>query len=112
MVQFGGGARGSGSFSQLLKALINPSKYSNTAATNADAANQEGSITSSFLFPGRVPFAVYVEYAGEDTSRGRNYLLGNTALSWGIQFPAPVQALRLHPGTHRVAKRVVRQQHL
>jgi hypothetical protein len=71
----------------LLKALINPSKYSNTAATNADAANQQGSITSSFLFPGRVPFAVYVEYAGEDTSRGRNYLLGNTALSWGISFP-------------------------
>ena len=87
VVQFGGGARGSGSFSQLLKALINPSKYSNTAASNADAANQEGSITSSFLFPGRVPFAVYVEYAGEDTSRGRNYLLGNTALSWGISFP-------------------------
>ena len=41
VVQFGGGARGSGSFSQLLKALINPSKYSNTPASNADAANQE-----------------------------------------------------------------------
>ena len=35
----------------------------------------------------RFPFAVYAEYAGEDTSRGRSYLLGNSALSWGIHFP-------------------------
>src|SRR5262249_9170066 len=32
-------------------------------------------------------FEVYVEYAGEDTSHGRNYLLGNSALSVGIHFP-------------------------
>ena len=48
-------------------------------------------------FPARVPFAVYVEYAGEDTSRGRNYLLGNSALSWGIHFPRLCEALRPHP---------------
>jgi len=34
-----------------------------------------------------VPFAVYAEYAGEDTSHGQNYLLGNSALSRGIRFP-------------------------
>lgn len=89
LAQFGGGARGNGSLSQLLKALFNPSKYSNTSLANLDkdATNQQASITSSFVFTGRVPFAVYAEYAGEDTSRGRNYLLGNSALSWGIHFP-------------------------
>jgi len=90
LVQFGGGARGGGSLSALFNAIVNPSRYSNTNANlsvNQKATNQEASVTSSFLFPGRVPFAVYVEYAGEDTSRGRNYLLGNSALSWGIHFP-------------------------
>lgn len=87
LAQFGGGARGNGSLSELLKALFNPSRYSNSTTASQDATNQQASITSSFLFTGRVPFAVYAEYAGEDTSRGRNYLLGNSALSWGIHFP-------------------------
>jgi hypothetical protein len=89
LAQFGGGARGNGSLTQLLKALFNPSKYSNTTTENLDqdATNQQASVTTSFLFGGRVPFSVYAEYAGEDTSRGRNYLLGNSALSWGIHFP-------------------------
>ncbi len=89
LAQFGGGARGNGSPSQLLKALFNPSRYSNTTNANLDqdATNQQASVTSTFLFTGTVPFAVYAEYAGEDTSRGRNYLLGNSALSWGIHFP-------------------------
>jgi hypothetical protein len=89
LAQFGGGARGNGSITQLLKALFNPSKYSNTTNANLqqDATNQQASITSTFLFTGKTPFAVYAEYAGEDTSRGRNYLLGNSALSWGIHFP-------------------------
>src|SRR4029453_9363289 len=49
--------------------------------------NPLASITSSFLFPGKTPFAVYFEYAGEDTSAAKNYLLGNSALSAGIHFP-------------------------
>ena len=57
----------------------------------------------------RRPFAVYVEYAGEDTSRGRNYLLGNTALSWGIHFPNLFRRCDL---TVEMTERVVRQQHL
>ncbi len=90
LAQFGGGARGGGSITDLLRALVNPSRYSNlNPGLSADqkATNQEASLISSFLFPGRVPFAVYAEYAGEDTSHGRNYLLGNSALSWGIHFP-------------------------
>ncbi|MBS0579584.1 MAG: hypothetical protein JSR36_10010 [Proteobacteria bacterium] len=90
LVQFGGGARGGGSITELLRALVNPSRYSNLnqdLTADQKAANQEASVTSSFLFPGSVPFSVYAEYAGEDTSHGRNYLLGNSALSWGIHFP-------------------------
>jgi Capsule assembly protein Wzi len=86
LAQFGGGARNS-SFSQLLRSLFNPSQYSNNSNLDQDFSNQQASITSSFLFTGRIPFSVYAEYAGEDTSRGRNYLLGNSALSWGIHFP-------------------------
>jgi hypothetical protein len=88
LVQFGGGPRGGGSVTDLLRAMFNPSKYQSLDPnTRQNATNQEASVTSSFLFPGRVPFAVYAEYAGEDTSRGRNNLLGDAALSWGIHFP-------------------------
>ena len=90
LVQFGGGARGGGSLTDVLRALFKPSQYSNlspTLSVDQKATNQEASITSSLLFPGRVPFAVYAEYAGEDTSHGSNFLLGNSALSWGIHFP-------------------------
>ena len=88
LLQYGGGARGGSSISDLFNAFVNPSgAQSADPTTNRNAANQEASITSSLLFPGRVPFALYVEYAGEDTSRGKNYLLGNSALSFGIHFP-------------------------
>jgi hypothetical protein len=88
LVQFGGGERGGGSPTALLRALFNPSKaQQGDQASDPNAVNQQASVTSSVLFPGRVPFAIYAEYAGEDTSRGRNILLGNTDLSWGIHFP-------------------------
>src|ERR1700730_19369195 len=63
LVQFGGGPRGS-SVTDLLRAVFNPSRYSNTnpnLSIDQKATNQEASVTSSFLFPGRVPFAVYAE---------------------------------------------------
>jgi hypothetical protein len=88
--QYGGGLRGGGSISTLFKAFFNPSGFDNTSPTlssNQQAGNQQASFTSNFLFQGPVPFSVYFEYAGEDTSHGRNYLLGNTALSAGIHFP-------------------------
>jgi hypothetical protein len=97
LVQFGGGPRPSG-FSELVQAFVNPSRYSNSnpnLSIDQKATNQEASITSSLLFPGRVPFAVYAEYAGEDTSRGRNDLLGNAALSWGIHFPRVLERFDL-----------------
>ena len=42
---------------------------------------------SRFIFPGKTPFAIYAQYAGEDNSDGGSYLLGNAALSVGIDFP-------------------------
>ncbi len=89
LLQYGGGSR-PGSFKDLLHAFFNPSRYDNTSAnltSDQQFGNQLASVTSSFLFPGKLPFAVYFEYAGEDTSNGKNYLLGNAALSAGIRFP-------------------------
>ena len=90
LLQFGGGARGGQSISQIFRAFFAPGRYDNTnpnLTLDQELGNQVASITSRFLFQGKTPFAVYFEYAGEDTSRGRSYLLGNVALSGGIQFP-------------------------
>jgi hypothetical protein len=87
IMQYGGGTRDS-SLSSAFKAFFNPSKYDNTTqGPDAQFGNQLGAITSEFVFPGKVPFAVYFEYGGEDTSRGNNFLFGNSSLSAGINFP-------------------------
>ncbi len=89
LMQYGGGAR-PGSLNDLLHAFFNPSKYDNTnpnLSTDEEFGNQVASITSQILFPGPLPYSVYFEYAGEDTSAGKSYLLGNAALSAGIHFP-------------------------
>jgi hypothetical protein len=90
LVQFGGGARGGNSLNDVLRALFNPHGYDNSGSstsTNNEEGNQLASLTSRLLFPGRTPFAVYAEYAGEDTSHASNYRLGNAALAAGIDFP-------------------------
>lgn len=90
LLQYGGAGRPS-SVKDLFDGFFNPSKYDNAGNSgtsfNGQFGNQQASFTSSFLFPGKVPFVFYAEYAGEDTSRSRNYLLGNSALSVGIHFP-------------------------
>jgi hypothetical protein len=96
LLQYGGGARGGSGVKDLFNALFNPSKYDNTtSASGSQVGNQQASFTSNFIFPGRVPFNVYFEYAGEDTSHGRNYLLGNSSLSAGIHFPRLWQRFNL-----------------
>jgi hypothetical protein len=90
LMQYGGGERGGRSFSDLFNAFFRPSRYDNVnpnLSSTEQFGNQLAAITSEFVFPGRTPFSVYFEYAGEDTSRGRDYLLGNAALSAGIRFP-------------------------
>jgi hypothetical protein len=89
LLQYGGGPR-PGSFTDLLHAFFNPSRFDNvnsSLTSDQQFGNQLASFTSSFVFPGRIPFSVYFEYAGEDTSDSKNYLLGNSALSAGIHFP-------------------------
>jgi hypothetical protein len=90
LMQYGGGERDDYSFGDVLEAFFNPSGADNVNPGDGDDdqfGNQLASITSRFIFPGALPFSVYAEYAGEDTSRGRNTLLGNSALSVGIDFP-------------------------
>jgi hypothetical protein len=89
ILQYGGGPRSS-SFSDLVHAFFNPARYDNTSpvlTSDQQFGNQLASVTSQFIFPGKVPLTIYFEYAGEDTSSGNNYLLGNSSLSIGIQFP-------------------------
>lgn len=90
LMQFGGGARGGNSLGDILDAFffnLFRKRQCRAAVADRQFGNQAASFTSRFVFPGAVPFSVYAEYAGEDTSRGRNYLLGNAALSVGIDFP-------------------------
>jgi hypothetical protein len=87
LMQYGGGDR-SDSLGDLFDAFFNPSGNDNTVNGNLDEfGNQVASLTSRFVFPGPVPFAVYFEYAGEDTSTLSNFRLGNTSLAAGIDLP-------------------------
>ena len=85
VMQFGGDGR-SKSLSTLLKAFFDPAS-DNSANLDDQAGNQIASITSRFDYAGKVPFSVYMEFAGEDTSKSSNFRLGNTALSLGIFLP-------------------------
>jgi hypothetical protein len=88
IMQYGGGAR-SDSFGDLFDAFFRPSGFDNTSTPGgSDFGNQAASVTSSFLMPAPIPFAVYFEYAGEDTSTNSDFRLGNAALSAGIHFPS------------------------
>jgi hypothetical protein len=94
LMQYGGGERGNDSFGDLFDALFRPSVYDNTGEVT-DFGNQLASFTSSFLVRTPVPFAIYFEYAGEDTSTNNDLRLGNAALSAGIHFPRLGRALDL-----------------
>lgn len=87
LMQYGGGEREQDSLGDLFDALFNPNAYDNTGDVG-DFGNQLASVTSSFLVSQPVPFAIYFEYAGEDTSTNNNLRLGNAALSGGIHFPS------------------------
>lgn len=87
LMQFGGGARGGDSLSDWFDAFFDPARIDNTG-TPADFGNQAASITSRLVIPGKNPFAVYAEYAGEDTSRSTDWRLGNAALGFGVHVPA------------------------
>jgi hypothetical protein len=81
LLQYGGGDGLPGSAKTLLKNFFKPSGSAQLQG------NQQASYISRFVFPGKVPFSVYFQYAGENNEDGGSYLLGNSALSAGIDFP-------------------------
>jgi hypothetical protein len=81
LLEYGGGSGLPGSARFLVRDFFKPSGLSQTQG------NQQASYVSRFIFPGKTPFAVYVQYAGEDNSNGGSYLLGNAALVAGIDIP-------------------------
>lgn len=90
IVQFGGGERGGTSVGDFFDALVKPYESDNLnpgLTQDEEFGNQQAAFTSQFIFPGSVPFTVYFEYAGEDTSYDADYRLGNASLSAGIRFP-------------------------
>jgi hypothetical protein len=88
IIVFGGGAAGGQSFSELLQAFFNPLK-SQTSLVNGKPVlgKQEAALTSRFIYPGRIPFSLYFEYAGNDTAGGNHLNFTKTDLSVGLQFP-------------------------
>ncbi|MGH8298159.1 MAG: capsule assembly Wzi family protein [Steroidobacteraceae bacterium] len=86
---WGGGAAGGESIRDVLKAFFEPGQAQTTGfgAGTAVVGKQEASVTSRFIFPGRVPFSVYFEYAGNDTLAGHTPLIGKPDISAGIDFP-------------------------
>ena len=80
-MQYGGGEGMPTSLHFVAKAFFQPSGEVQTQG------NQQASYVSRFIFPGKTPFAVYFQYGGENTSDGGSYLLGNSALTAGIDIP-------------------------
>ncbi len=79
-LQYGGGGLPDGP-TFLLRDFFRPGGQSQTQG------NQEASYVTRFIYPGKTPFAVYVQYAGENTLDGGSYLLGESGLTVGIDFP-------------------------
>jgi hypothetical protein len=87
LIMYGGGAAGGQSVSELLKALFNPTAAQTTKSGKPVLGKQEASLTSRFIYPGRIPFSLYFEYAGNDTAAGNHLGFSKTDLSVGLQFP-------------------------
>ncbi|WP_084429058.1 capsule assembly Wzi family protein [Aliagarivorans marinus] len=90
MMQYGGGARGGASIKDIFKAFFDPSGTDNRGddlSMDDEFGNQQVALFTRVNFSGSVPFAIYLEYAGEDTAKGSNKRIGNAALSGGIDFP-------------------------
>lgn len=87
LVQYGGGARNGGLISQYFNEMFQLGNR-NDVGVAAEETNRVASLSSSLTFPGRVPFAARIEYAGEDNAYEGPYRLGATNLSLGLDFPS------------------------
>jgi hypothetical protein len=86
LFQYGGGARSS-TTSDFFDALFKNHNLPDVTGQSEEFGNQVASLTSSMVFPGKTPFKVNIEYAGEDNSFKGPYRLGATYLSLGLDFP-------------------------
>lgn len=85
---FGGGAAGGQSIGNVLQAFFDPTKGQTTGFGTEDViGKQEASLTSRFNYPGRLPFSIYFEYAGNDTASGNRLSFSKTDLSVGVALP-------------------------
>jgi hypothetical protein len=84
---YGGGEAGGQSAADLLRAFVTPSAAQTTKSGTPVLGKQQASLTSRFIYPGRIPFSLYFEYAGNDYSGGSRFSFSKTSLSVGIQFP-------------------------
>jgi len=84
---FGGGAAGGQSVSELLRAFFNPTAAQTTKSGQPVLGKQEASLSSRLVYPGRIPFSLYFEYAGNDSAAGNHLSFSKTDLSVGLQFP-------------------------
>lgn len=86
IMQFGGGNRPD-SPGDVFDAFLNPKQQDNVGVEGNDFGNQATSVTTRYTFQVPIPFSVYMEYAGEDTSEPSEAHLGNSALSLGLHLP-------------------------
>jgi len=88
VIIFGGGAAGGQSPWNVLQAFFDPTKAQTTGFGTEDViGKQEASLTSRFVYPGRIPFSIYFEYAGNDTAGGDHLAFSKTDLSVGLELP-------------------------
>jgi hypothetical protein len=87
IMMYGGGEAGGQSVKDLFRVFFNPSSAATTKSGVPVLGKQEASLTSRFIYPGRVPFSLYFEYAGNDFSGGNHLSFAKTDLSVGLQFP-------------------------
>ena len=85
--QYGGGARNGSAWSDFWNAITINSNNPDVQGTSLEEGNRVASLTSSILFPGKVPLAVHAEYAAEDNAYAGNRILGATNFSLGLDFP-------------------------
>ncbi|MBY6225117.1 capsule assembly Wzi family protein [Ferrimonas balearica] len=92
-MQFGGGSR-EVDLKSIWDAFWDPVSSDNSDEVDCDGptntcefGNQIASISSRMNFGGEVPFAILMEYAGEDTAGHSNLRLGNLAMSAGLHIP-------------------------
>lgn len=89
VMQFGGGRRPV-SAGKLINAFFDPGDGDNALGENGvdeESGNQIAALQSKIIFDGAVPFSFSLEFAGEDTSKSQNHLLGNSAINAGLFFP-------------------------